>query len=88
MIPLIALWGLMAVAVIVLAVMRKMAAQGESEVLRVDDTAFENQQANIAQRLEKIDTWGKIVTAVTAVYGLGLIVLHLYNVWNQGQTIR
>jgi hypothetical protein len=88
MIPLIALWSLMAVAVLVLAVMRKMASRGESEVLHPDDKAFEDQQMGIAQRLEKIDHWGKIVTAVTFVYGLCLLGVHLYNVWMQGQTIR
>jgi hypothetical protein len=88
MIPLIVLWVLMALAVLVLAVMRKMAAKDENEVIHVDDKAFEDRQAAIAGRLDKIDTWGKIVTAVTAVFGLCLLAVHLYNVWLQGQTIR
>ena len=88
MIPLMVLWGLMAISVAVLAVMRKMAASNESDVIHVSDKAFEDQQESIAHRLDKIDTWGKIVTAVTVVFGLCLLSVHLYNVWMQGQTIR
>jgi hypothetical protein len=88
MIPLIVVWSLMAISVLVLAVMRKMAAKGESDVLHPDDKAFEDQQAAIAQRLERIDTWGKIVTAVTIVFGLCLCALYLYNGWFESQTIR
>jgi len=88
MIPMTVLWGLMAVSVAVLAVMRKMAAKGESDVLHPDDKAFEDRQMSIAQRLEKIDHWGKIVTVVTVVYGLCVLSVHLYNVWLQGQTVR
>jgi hypothetical protein len=88
MIPLIGLWLLMAIAVAVLAVMRKMAAKDESETLHVDDKAFMDKQAAIAGRLEKIDHWGKIVTAVTVLYGLVLLSIQLYNTWMAGQTIR
>jgi hypothetical protein len=88
MISFVALWGLMAAGVIVLAVLRKMAAKGENEMIRVGDKAFTDQQAAIAGRLDKIDRWGKIVTAVAVVYGLVLLVIHLYNVWMQGQTIQ
>jgi hypothetical protein len=88
MIPLISLWFLMAVAVVVLAVMRKMAAKGESDVLHPDDKAFEDRQAAIAQKLEKIDTWGKIVTAVTVAFGLIVLAIYLYNGWNASQTIQ
>ena len=88
MIPLVVLWCLMAVAVLVLAAMRKMAAKDESDVLHPDDEAFAARQAAIAARLEKIDTWGKIVTAVTVVFGLCLCAVYLYNGWFESQTIR
>jgi hypothetical protein len=88
MIPLLVLWGLMAIAVLVLAIMRKMAAKDESEVIHVDDTSFEAKQVAIAARLEKIDHWGKITTVVAAVFGLVLLGIYLYNVWQQGSTIQ
>ncbi len=88
MIPLIALWCLMAVGVAVLAIMRKMAAKDENETLHVDDKAFMDKQAAIAGQLDKIDRWGKIVTAVTVLYGLILLGVQLYNTWMAGQTIR
>ena len=88
MIPLVSLWVLMAIAVLVLAVMRKMAAKGESEVIHPDDEAFEAKQAAIATRLEKIDHWGKIVTAVTVAFGVCLLALYLYKGWFESQTIQ
>ena len=88
MIPLLVLWGLMAIAVLVLAIMRRNAAKGESEVIHVDDTAFETKQAAIAARLDKIDHWGKITTVIALVFGLVLLGFYLYNVWQQGSTIQ
>jgi hypothetical protein len=78
----------MAISVAVLAVMRKMAARDENETLHVDDKAFMDKQAAIAGRLDKIDQWGKIATVVTVLFGLGLLSVHLYNIWMAGQTIR
>jgi hypothetical protein len=78
----------MAIAVLVLAVMRKIAAKDESEVIHPEDKAFEDRQAAIAARLETIDRWGKIVTAITVVFGLCLCALYLYNGWLESQTIR
>jgi hypothetical protein len=78
----------MAVAVLVLAAMRKMAAKDENEVIHVDDKAFEDRQEAIAARLEKIDYWGKIVTAVTVVFGLCLCAVYLYHGWILSQTIQ
>ena len=88
MIPLVVLWCLLAVAVLVLAVMRKMTAKDESDVIHPDDKAFAERQAAIAARLEKIDKWGKILTAVAAVFGLCLCALYLYNGWSESQTIH
>jgi len=88
MLSLAVLWGLLAITVLVLAVMRKMAAKDESDVIHVDDTAFETKQASIATRLEKIDHWGKIMTVITVAIGLVLLGFYLYNVWQQGSTIQ
>ena len=87
-ISLLVVWGLMAIAVLVLAIMRKMAAKDESEVIHVDDTAFEAKQAVIAARLERIDHWGKITTVIAVVFGLVLLGFYLYNVWQQGSTVQ
>jgi len=86
--PLLVLWILMAIAVLVLAIMRKMAAKEESDVIHVDDTAFEAKQAMIAGRLEKIDHWGKLMTVVAVVFGLVLLGFYLYKVWQQGSTVQ
>jgi len=88
MIPLVVVEGLMVIAVLTLAIMRKMAAKDESDVIHVDDSAFEAKQATIAARLEKIDHWGKISTVVAVVFGLALLAFYLYNVWQQGSTVQ
>jgi len=88
MISLLVLWSLMAITVLILAIMRRMAAKDESDVIHVDDSAFEAKQAAIASRLEKIDHWGKITTAVAVVFGLVLLGFYLYNVWQQGSTVQ
>ncbi len=88
MIPLTVLFGLLTISVLVLLMMRVKAARSENDTIHVGDRVYEEQQALVAGRLEKIDHWGKILTVVTVAFGFCLLCVHLYNVWMQGQTIR
>jgi hypothetical protein len=36
---------------------------------------------NVAHKLEVIDKWGKILTAITVIFGLVLGALYLYQSW-------
>jgi hypothetical protein len=39
----------------------------------------------VAQKLDLIDKWGKIVTVVTVVYGLIIGALYVYQSWMQNK---
>jgi len=79
--PLIALWGVMAVSVLVLIVWRKTVSRNEDDNLHVLHTEAVPQQALVAHKLEQIDKWGKIVTAVTVAFGVLIAALFVYQTW-------
>ena len=80
-IPFLALWVVLAVGVIVMIAWRKVVARQEDETLHVMDVGAVSHQVDIAHKLDVIDKWGKIVTAITVVYGLVLGALYLYQSW-------
>jgi hypothetical protein len=86
LLPLLVTWGVLAVSVLVLIVWRKSVARNEDDQLHVLNAAVATQQAEVAQKLEQIDKWGKIVTAVTVAYGLLIAGLYLYQVWTTAST--
>jgi hypothetical protein len=83
---LLALWALLAASVIVLIVWRKVVARNEDDQLHVLETAAVTQQVEVAHKLEVIDKWGKIVTAVTVAYGVLIAGLFIYQTWVQTST--
>jgi hypothetical protein len=83
---LLALWALLAVTVIVLIVWRKSVARNEDDQVHLLQTDHVPQQAAVAQKLELIDKWGKIVTAVTIAYGVLIAGLYIYQTWVQTST--
>ena len=84
--PLIVAWGLMAVSVLVLLVWRKSVAREEDDQVHLLNTAGIGHQAEVAHKLEVIDKWGKIVTAVTVAFGVLIAGLYLYQTWVQTST--
>ena len=80
-IPFLGLWIVMAIVVIVMIARRKSVAHQEDESLHVADAGASAHQAEVAHKLDVIDKWGKILTAVTIVYGLLLGALYLYQSW-------
>jgi len=84
--PLLVSWSVLAVFVLALIVWRKTVARNEDDQLHVLNTAAVPQQAEVAHKLEVIDKWGKIVTAVTALYGAAIAGLYLYQTWVQTST--
>ena len=78
--PYIAIWSLLALAVLLLFVRRKMVAAKEDDNLHV--MSGENpQQAVVAAKLEVIDKWGKLLTVVAVILGLALAGLYVYSVF-------
>ena len=79
-------WAVIALAVLTLFIWRKAVARNEDDNLHVLDGAAAQQtavQASVAQKLDLIDKWGKIVTLVAVVYGVILGGLFVYQSWVQ-----
>jgi hypothetical protein len=79
LIPYLAVWCVVALAVIVLLVTRKMVASKEDDQLHVLDgvPATATQQVTVAHRLDVIDKWGKILTVVAVVFGLAIAAVYV-----------
>lgn len=80
LIPFIVLWVLFALSVAVLVVWRKTVANQEDDTIHVLQGSVA-QQVNVAHKLEVIDKWGKILTAITVVFGLILGAVWIYQNW-------
>jgi hypothetical protein len=80
----LAVWIVIAVGVLVLLAKRRMIASEEDDSLHVMEGASTvSHQAQVAQKLEQIDKWGKTVTVIAVVYGLLLTCAWIYQVWVQ-----
>jgi hypothetical protein len=78
--PYIIVWVLLVVAIIILVLVRRSVAAQEDDTLHVLDSDKDKvqEQIKIAQKLEVIDRWGKIVTIVAIIYTLVLIGAFAY----------
>ncbi len=81
--PWIILWLALGACILVLALYRKTLASREDDIVHVStgDKAI-SAQLGVAQRLEKIDFWGKTLTIVLVVYGLALGGILIYQAMN------
>jgi hypothetical protein len=86
LVPYLAVWAVMVLAVLVLLVYRQKLAHNEDDTIHVlHGEGAVSQQAATAQKLERVDRWGKIVTVVALLWGLFIAVLYLYkNFTNTG----
>ncbi len=78
--PLIAIWSVLALAVLVLFIRRKTIAAREDDNIHVMSGPNPEQSA-IAAKLDVIDKWGKILTVITVVLGLAIGALYVYSVF-------
>jgi hypothetical protein len=86
-VPFAVLWVLLAIVVFTLIAYRKVVSLQEEETLHLGNPAEANHQAFIAQKLEWIDKWGKLLTVVAVVYGVLLAAAYMYHVWLGMQAI-
>jgi len=84
--PLIVAWGVLAGSVLVLIVWRKAVAREEDDQVHLVHTEGVPHQAEVAHKLEVIDRWGKIVTAVTIAFGVLIAAIFFYQTWIAGST--
>ena len=86
-VPFAVLWALLVIVVLTLIAYRKVVSLQEEETLHLGNPAEANHQAFIAQKLEWIDKWGKLLTVVAVVYGVLLAAAYTYHVWLGMQAI-
>ncbi len=79
--PYFIFWVVLAVIVIGMIIWRKAVSSHEDDSLHVLDGGAVSQQVSVNQKLDMIDKWGKILTAVTIVFGLILAAIYLYQSW-------
>lgn len=81
---LISIWVVLGVATLILAIYRSvLSTHQEEDVVHLADSEQGEiaKQTALARRLNAIDRWGKTMTVVVTVIGLGLATAYLYQAW-------
>jgi hypothetical protein len=83
LLPFTILWVILATIVIGVLMYRWWISRDEDDSLHVmeSETGVVSRQAAMAQKLESIDRWGKVLTVVALVYGLLLGLVYLYKAY-------
>ena len=83
-------WAIVAVIVGGLALYRRSIALKEDDSIHVAEFEADmvGQQTAIADKLQVVDRWGKILTGVAAVYALVLLAAYMYNGWLESSGIK
>lgn len=85
--PFAVTWALLATVVLILIVYRLLVSRKEDDTLHVLHQAGSvTQQVSVAQKLERIDRWGKVLTVLAIVYGAAIAGLYLYRSFVQAST--
>jgi hypothetical protein len=81
--PLVILWSILALAVLGLALYRKLVANHEDDLIHIGpgEEKLIPQQVQIAAKLEVVDRWGKTLTVIVAATGLLIAAAYLYLAW-------
>lgn len=86
--PYVVVWSLFALGVLALAAYRKMLSANEDDSLHVSEgsKAMVSEQVAMAQRLEVVDKWGKLLTIIVGAVGLIMVAIYIYGVFQNGTT--
>jgi hypothetical protein len=80
--PFLILFFVLAAIVLAMIVWRKVVATHEDNFVHVmGETPAVSEQATVAHKLEQIDKWGKLLTAITVIYGLAIAGLYMWQTW-------
>ena len=77
-VPLFIVWGILALVVLALFIWRKSVASNEDDTLHVMSAGVASQQSAMAQKLDMIDKWGKVLTVIVFVMGLLIAGAYVY----------
>jgi hypothetical protein len=80
LLPYAVFWGVMAIVVVALVIYRRSVTSREDDSIHLEG-GMPIQQVALAHRVDVIDRWGKTLTVITAVYGLALAVVYVYQIW-------
>ena len=75
--PLLVVWIVFALVVLALFIWRQALSSHEDDSLHVMHGVL-TQQTSLAQKLDVIDKWGKILTVITVVLGLLIAAAYVY----------
>jgi len=80
LLPFTVLWMILSAVVVGLLMYRKWIAKDEDERLHVMDceAALLSRQVAVGHKLESIDRWGKVLTAIALLYGLVVGAAYIY----------
>ncbi len=83
------LWAILAAFVLGLAIYRKSISRGEMDVVHIrdSDASMITGQATLANRMDKIDRWGKLLTIAVVVYGVAIVGLYLWSAWQASNNL-
>ena len=85
--PFFAIWVVLAVGVAGLIVYRRHIASKEDDVLHLGaSSGAVAQQSTVAEKLDQVDKWGKLLTIIAVVYGLVLVAVYFYQFWVSSST--
>ena len=91
LIPYIVLWSVLAVAVLGLALYRKLVTiHGDDEYIHLsagEETLIPHQVA-LGRKLEFIDRWGKTLTICAAAFGLLIVAVFLFEAWQASLLVK
>jgi hypothetical protein len=45
------------------------------------------QQSTVAEKLDQVDKWGKLLTIIAAAYGFILLAVYFYQTWMAGSKL-
>ena len=79
----LASWAGVATVLVFLALYRRRIYMKSDEVLHVLDAEapLVSNQEVVGKRLEKIDLWGKVLTILVVLYGVGIAGMYLYSMF-------
>jgi hypothetical protein len=74
-------WVALTLVVVALAIYRRTIARPDDHLLHVNNFDSVPQQVSVVERLQVIDRWGKGLTILSAIYGLVILGMYIYAVW-------
>jgi hypothetical protein len=82
-------WAALGLVVLVLAIMRRQIAAKEDDTLHLasGEAALVEEQVATAKKLARVDRWGKLLTVVLVLAGVGLAVAYGMKVWEETTSI-